>query len=286
MFIVGCGYIGRRVAGRLREQGHVVTGLVQSLASVQALRETGCEALQLDLDSDELPPDSLSGQSVFYFAPPPGEGNEDTRMRRFLAGLPQAGQPARIVYISTTGVYGDCQGDWVDETAPTRPAVARSKRRWDAEQQLRAWRDAQAGELVILRVAGIYGPDKLPLARLRKGVPMVAEADAPWTNRIHAEDLVEVCLAAMRVGRDAEVYNVSDGTPGNMTDYFNQVAKRAGLAPPPVIGLEQAKAELSSGLLSYLAESRRLNNHKMLSDLGVELRYPDLQSGLAACFSA
>jgi nucleoside-diphosphate-sugar epimerase len=172
----------------------------------------------------------------------------------------------------------------VDETREANPQVDRARRRWDAEQALRAWRERGGGELVILRVAGIYGPGKLPLARLRKQVPMVAEGDAPWTNRIHADDLVEVCLAAMARGGDGEIYNVSDGRPGNMTDYFNRVADLAGLARPPLISLQQAQQELSPGLLSYLGESRRMDNAK-LRELQVSLRYPDLDSGLAACFA-
>lgn len=136
-----------------------------------------------------------------------------------------------------------------------------------------------------LRVAGIYGPDKLPLQRLRAGKPMVAERHAPWTNRIHVDDLVQVLQAAMVRGRNGEVYNVTDGQPGNMAAYFNRVADFAGLPRPAVIDPSAGEQALSAGLRSYLAESRRIDNRKMLRELGVELRYPTLEQGLAACFS-
>jgi len=282
MLIVGCGYIGERVAHRLQEQGEPVSGLVRSEETAEHVGGLGVPVLRCDLDTQPLPAGSTGGQYVFYFAPPPRSGVEDARLARFIAGLEDGGQPRRIVYISTTGVYGDCKGAWVDETHPPNPQVDRARRRWHAEQLLRAWQDRTGGELVILRVAGIYGPGKLPLARLRQQAPMVAECDAPWTNRIHADDLVEVCLAAMRRGVDGEVYNACDGSPGNMTDYFNRVADLTGLPRPPAVTLEQAAQELSPGLLSYLGESRRLDNSKLLRDLQVKLRYPELASGLAA----
>lgn len=283
MLIIGCGYIGERVARRLQEEGEPVTGVVRSQATAEHVGSLGIPVVRCDLDGEHLPAGSTERQLVFYFAPPPSEGDEDTRMASFLDGLEDSGQPQRIVYISTTGVYGDCQGAWVDENHRVNPQVDRARRRWHAEQLLRSWAERFGGELVILRVAGIYGPGKLPLARLRKQTPMVAESDAPWTNRIHADDLVEVCLAAMRRAEDGEVFNVSDGEPGNMTDYFNRVADMMDLPRPPVISLAQAREELSPGLLSYLGESRRLDNTKLLRELGVTLRYPDLSSGLPAC---
>ncbi|HHI76091.1 MAG TPA: SDR family oxidoreductase [Gammaproteobacteria bacterium] len=282
--IVGCGYIGRRLALRLRGQGHRPRGLVRSIASAQRLADDGITPLLCDLDCQALPPGSTAGCDLYYLAPPPRQGTEETRVARLLQGLAESGQPRRIVYISTTGVYGDCGGAWVDESWPARPQVDRARRRWDAEQRLRAWRASGCGELVILRVAGIYGPGKLPLERLRRGLPMVAPEEAPWTNRIHAEDLVQACLLAMQRGRDGGLYNACDGRPGNMADYFNRVADAAGLPRPPVISLAEADEKLSAGLRSYLAESRRLRNDRLLNELGLELKYPDLDSGLASCF--
>jgi nucleoside-diphosphate-sugar epimerase len=283
MLIVGCGDVGRRIADTARGRGEPVYCLVRSAASVAGLLENGVEARAVDLDDQ---PPALAGAwdqpAIFYLAPPPGEGSTDPRLRRLLAALPDRTRH-RIVYVSTTGVYGNCHGDWVDESRPANPQVDRARRRLDAERQLGAWRAAGRGETVILRVAGIYGPDKLPVERLRRQVPMVGEDEAPWTNRIHVDDLVTVCEAAMARGRDGEVYNVSDGNPGNMRDYFDRVADLYGLPRAPLISLAEARGQLSAGLLSYLGESRRLDNRKMLRELGVTLRYPTLAEGLAAC---
>ena len=190
-----------------------------------------------------------------------------------------------MIYLSTTGVYGDCKGEWVSEERPVKPEAARAKRRWDAESSFQDWRTNTGRELVILRVAGIYGPGKLPLERLRKGLPLVRKEESPWTNRIHIDDLVQACVAAGERGRDGEVYNVSDGSPGSMIDYFKLIAELAGLPAPPAISLAQADNELSKGMLSYMRESRRVDNSKMRRELGLSLIYPSMESGLPACFS-
>jgi nucleoside-diphosphate-sugar epimerase len=286
MLIVGCGDVGSRIATRSRGRGEPVYCIVRRRESAGDLLENGLNALAVDLDRGAPP---LRGDwdqaQIQYLAPPPSNGSEDPRMQRFLAALPRD-RRHRIVYVSTTGVYGDCAGAWVDETRAAAPRVDRARRRYDAERQLGEWRAAGHGEVVVLRVAGIYGPGKLPLQRLRQQLPMVGEDEAPWTNRIHIDDLVAVCEAAMQRGRDGEVYNVSDGDPGNMRDYFDRVADLYDLPRAPLIGLAEARAALSPGMLSYLGESRRLDNRKMLAELGVELRYPDLQRGLRACRAA
>lgn len=283
MLILGCGYLGQRLLRQVKEP-QTVTGVVRSAESVIAVTKAGARALRCDVAQQGLPPEVTQDELVLYFAPPPGSGDTDPVLQRFLQGLSVSGQPRRLLYISTTGVYGNCEGAWVDERHAVNPQAARARRRWDAEQALRRWREQQGGELVILRVAGIYGPGKLPLARLERQVPMVPESAAPWTNRIHVDDLASVVLALLEKGGDGEVYNVSDGTPGNMTDYFNRVADMAGLSRPPLIDPDEAGEQLSPGLLSYLAESRRLDNRKMLQDSGIRLRYPDLESGLPSCF--
>lgn len=283
MLIVGCGDTGRRIARRARARGQSVACLVRRAESADLLRSEGIRTRVADLDNQTpvFSPDVDSGQ-IFYLAPPPSTGTDDPRMRRLLAA-PSSDRPGRIVYISTTGVYGDCQGAWVDESFPAQPQVDRARRRLDAEQQLRAWSAAGRGDIIILRVAGIYGPGKLPLARLQQQVPMISAAEAPWTNRIHIDDLVTVCEAAMAVGRPGEIYNVSDGNPGNMRDYFDRVADLYGLPRAPLISLAEARATLSPGMLSYLGESRRMDNRKLREELGVVLRYPNLSEGLAAC---
>jgi nucleoside-diphosphate-sugar epimerase len=257
--------------------------LVGSPASAAALHGQGLTTRAVDLDRGAPVLDhDWDQREIFYLAPPPPAGETDPRMQRFLQSLPRDHRH-RIVYISTSGVYGNCAGGWVDETRPANPQVDRARRRLSAERQLLAWRTDGGGEVVILRVAGIYGPGKLPLDRLKKGLPMIGADEAPWTNRIHIDDLVQVCAAAMARGRDGEVYNVSDGRPGNMRDYFDRVADLAGLPRAPLIRLAEAGGRLSAGLMSYLGESRRLDNRKMIAELRVQLRYPTLAEGLAAC---
>jgi nucleoside-diphosphate-sugar epimerase len=282
VLIVGCGYIGRRVANLLRVRGRAVTGLVRSPESARELAGIGMPALVSDLDAD-VPALDAGATDIFYFAPPPGEGGTDTRMTHLLAALRHA--PRRIVYISTSAVYGDCNGAWIDEDQPVNPTTARGRRRLDAELQVTAWARSQGVQWIILRVPGIYGPGKLPLARLRKGLPVLCEQEAPYTNRIHGDDLAAICVAAMDSAQANTVYNVSDGHPGNMTDYFFRVADAAGLPRPPVVSRAEANAVLGTGMLSFLNDSRRMRNAKLLKELGVVLRYPDLDSGLAACFS-
>jgi len=285
VIIIGCGYIGRRLGARLAAAGAAVTGVVRSDESVALLRALGLEPLQLDLLRDPLDALDTAGADVFHLAPPPGEGSEDPLTGRLIDAFAAHGQPRRLVYIGTTGVYGDCDGAWVDETRLPRPEADRALRRWDAEERLRAWSRKTGAELVILRVAGIYACDRLPLARIRSGQPVVSAAEAPWSNRIHADDLVEICVAAMDKAPAGAVYNVCDGHPSSMTDYFLSIAAAAGLTPPPQIPLADAPGKVSAGMLSYLRESRRLSNRKLLEELGVTLRHPTLAEGLADCFT-
>jgi len=286
MLILGCGYIGKRVARQYLDRGERVLGLVRSAESAAALGQDGIPARALDIQTGSLAAVAPEGQRVFHFAPPPGHGTEDLLTRRLLSEFAQQGHPRRLVYIGTTGVYGDCGGAWVDETRLPRPAVDRARRRWDAEQTLRRWSVDSGGELLILRVAGIYGPGRLPLERIRRGLPLVREEESPYSNRIHADDLVRICVAAMERGTDGAVYNVCDGNPSTMTDYFFQVADFAGLPRPPTISLEDAEGRLSPGMMSYMRESRRLSNRKLLDELGVVLQYSTLEAGLRDCPSA
>lgn len=281
--IIGCGYVGTRLARQYLGQGDIPQGVVATEQSRLRLDAAGIVGRRLNIDSDDLGALQAKGVRLFLMAPPTAAGATDTRTRRLVEAFLRHGQPRRILYISTTGVYGDCGGDWVDETRPARPAVDRARRRWDAEQVLRGWSLASGAELIILRVAGIYGPGKLPLERIRRRLPLVRPEDAPWSNRIHVDDLVSACIAAMERGRNGAVYNVCDGHPSTMTDYFFRVADAVGLERPPVIPLAEAEARLSAGMMSYMRESRRLSNRKMCEDLGIELRFPTLTAGLTDC---
>lgn len=281
--IIGCGYIGQRLLRQLGDgrEGAIPLGVARGESTLAAIADAGGQPLRLDLDTDPLDALPSAERLVFHCAPPPAQGERDPRTRRLIEHFFHHGHPKRLVYLSTTGVYGDCDGAWVDEQWPARPSAARSLRRLDAEQQLRDWSASSGGELVILRVAGIYAADRLPLERIRQGLPVINAEQAPWSNRIHAEDLVQVCLAAAHRAPPGGLYNVCDGRPSTMTDYFLRVAQAAGLPAPPQIDLHQAEGQLSAGMLSYLSESRRLDNRRLREELGMELRYPDLQAGLA-----
>jgi len=285
VLIVGCGYIGRRVAVLLQADGYRISGCVRSEASLAILTEAGIPGLRVDLDQADAG-GFLTGTftTIFYFAPPPSQGDHDLRVQHFLSALDNGLSSERIIYISTSAVYGDCQGAWITESQPLCPTTARGRRRVDAEQQLRAACEAHAVQWMLLRVPGIYGPGKLPLARLRNGSPLLHECDSPYTNRIHADDLASICMAAMQSDYANRIYNISDGCPGNMTDYFFRVADAAGLPRPPTVDRSEAEQVLSPGMLSFLRDSRRLSNTRMLRELRITLRYPDLDEALKACF--
>ncbi|NCA69787.1 MAG: SDR family oxidoreductase [Sphingobacteriia bacterium] len=286
ILIVGCGYVGTRLARQYLEQGQKVLGLTRSAAGLARLEAAAIAGVRRDLASDPLDDLPWADSLVVHCAPPPASGVEDPLTRRLVETFAATGSPRRILYLSTSGVYGDCAGRWIDESHAVRPTAERSRRRWDAEETLRRWSHASGRELVILRVAGIYGPDRLPLARIRAAAPMVRPEQSPYTNRIHVDDLVTLCQVAMERAPGGAVYNACDGAPSTMTEYFQAVAAAAGLPGPPLISLEEAGSRLSEGMLSYLSESRRLRNDRMRTELGIALRYPTLADGLRAILGA
>lgn len=261
----------------------MVTALARSPASAQALAQQQIAPVAGDLDQPaSLAALNLADARVYYFAPPPAQGHSDPRMQHFLHALADKPWPRRVVYLSTTGVYGDCQGAWVTEDRPPQPTAARAQRRWDAEQQLQAFMVRTGVAVVILRVPGIYGPDRLPCERLQQRLPVLRTAEAPWSNRIHIDDLVQACLAAADRGTPGAVYNVADNEPTTMTDYFNRVADACGLPRPPQVSRADAAQQIDAGMRSYLEESRRIDNTRLRTELGVVLGYPSLTEGLAA----
>ena len=282
--IVGCGDVGRRVGRLWREAGIPVTGVARREATLAAMARHGIRAHQADLDTPQTLTDlPVADALLYHFAPPPPRGQTDPRLANLLAALAPGNRPRRIVLLSTSGVYGDHGGGRVDESTPPAPGTDRGRRRLDAERRVRRFGETTGVETIILRVGGIYGPGRLPEKRLRERLPMVPPEQAPITNRIHVDDLARVCLAAARRGRDGAIYNVCDGHDGNMTEYFDAVADFLGLPRPPRIDRREAERILSAGMVSYLRESRRLDNRRMREELGVELQYPDLARGLAAC---
>ena len=282
-FIVGCGYVGRRLARAEQARGRTCAALTRSEASAAELEALGVMPVPGDLDvADSLGGLDLQGKTVYFLAPPSAEGETDRRSKNFCDAIDSGRAPGRMVVISTTGVYGDCGGAWVDEWRIPKPQAGRSIRRYDMETTLRAWAVEVGCCAVTLRVPGIYGPGRLPRARIQRGTPVLAENESPWSNRIHVDDLVRVCLVAADKGRPGAVYHAADGRPGTMTDYFNQVADVLGLPRPPQISRAEAEATLSPGMLSYLAESKRINIRRMREELGVEPEH-DLANGLRAC---
>ena len=264
------------------ERGGAVTALVRSEESAARLRELGIATVEGTLDDpDTLPGLPTRGAVVFYFVPPPGGGNVDTRVRNFCAAVTPGDEPRKLVYISTSGVYGDCGDETVTEETPVNPQTARARRRLDAETALRAWGKERGIAVVILRVTGIYGPGRLPLQQLTSGQPVLLESEARLTNRIHSEDLARVCVAAADRGDD-DIFNVSDGHPGTMTEYFNACADALGFPRPRQVTMAGARQVMTPLMLSYVTESRRMDNSKMLEKLRVELRYPSLEEGLRA----
>lgn len=277
IWIIGCGDIGRRVSALYNNQ--IIQGLVQSDASRSACEQINIKAISINLDeSYHFANNQFKDANIYYFAPPASTGKTDPRLETFLKNI--SDQPKRIVLISTTGVYGDSNGEWIDESTPVNPKADRAQRRLSAEQSLFDWANEYNKEFMVLRVPGIYAKNRLPLARLKKGLAVVNENEAGWTNRIHADDLAQACKAAMQCDQANQIINVTDGNPSSMTDYFNQVADYAKLPRPPQISMKKAEATLSEGMVSYLKESRRIKNNKMLDILMLKLKYPTLASAL------
>ena len=285
--IIGCGYVGERVARAALDGGAPVIALTRNRQRAATLRQLGIDVHIGDLDQPRSVTGlKLAGARVFYFAPPPASGDRDPRIAGFLEVAASVGLPNVIVLISTTGVYGDCGGAWVDESRPPAPQVDRARRRWDAEQRLTAWSEQHGVRSVVLRVAGIYGPQRLPRERLQRGEPVLSEALAPWSNRVHVDDLVRTSIAAGANTEATGVYNVADGHPTTMTDYFNRAADALGLPRPPQIDARTAERLLSPGMQSYLAESKRIAIRRMREQLGIEPLYGNLEEGLAASLRA
>lgn len=276
--IIGCGHIGKLLAQQLLKKNISVTGYVSSDSSFSECknRNISCEIIDLDKPLENI---VLTGQRLIYLAPPPRSGKIDTRITNFLNSIAKQA-PEKFVLISTTGVYGDCQGKWIDESAPLKPNADRAFRRVDAEQQVQKFCQRLKIPLVILRVPGIYGPGKIPLARIKSGQAIVNKQDSPFTNRIHADDLVSICERALLQTEITGIYNATDGNPGTMYDYFVGIASAMDLPAPPAISLAEAQQQLSAGMLAYMAESRRIDNKKLLKDFDIFLQYPDLKAGL------
>jgi len=295
LLIVGCGDVGQRVA-RMARPGMRVLALTSSPARIPSLRAQGITPLAGNLDAPATLR-RLAGLAthVVHLAPPPGDGHaqwwRDPRTQALLRALRLRTAPAALVYGSTSGVYGDCAGALVNETAALKASTPRAQRRVDAEALVRHFGRATLGGLgqggtraSILRIPGIYAPDReggTPRARLLKRTPVLAAADDVYTNHIHADDLARACLAALWRGRPQRVYNASDDTRLKMGDYFDLAADLYGLPRPPRVPRSTAQAELPLVLLSFMSESRQMDNTRLKNELRLRLWYPTVHTGLA-----
>jgi len=265
LLVAGFGDIARRAAPLLASRFEVL----------RAGRSNG-----FDLDR---PQTLVLGRvdAVLHLAPPPGDGDLDTRTANLLAAL-EAGRilPTRMVYVSTSGVYGDCGGALVDEARPIAPRTPRARRRADAEQRLALWCSSHAVRLVVLRAPGIYAAERLPLARLRAGTPVLRAQDDVYTNHIHADDLAAIAARALEDDAPGGIYNAADDSEIRMADWLDLVAERHALAKPPRLPRAELEAKVPAELYSFMNESRRLDNRRMKRELGIRLRYPTVYEGL------
>jgi len=289
VLIIGCGDVGQRAAGVLGGSSRArVMALTSSPDRAPALRAQGITPLKGNLD-DPHSLRRLAGLAtrVLHLAPPPSgelaDWRLDPRTRTLTRALVQRSLPAALVYGSTSGVYGDCRGRWVDETTPAQPLTPRAWRRVDAEAAVHWLGRATGVRTTVLRIPGIYAPDReggTPRDRLLRGTPVLCPEDDVFTNHIHADDLARACVLALWRGRPQRNVNVVDDTELKMGDYFDLAADLYGLPRPPRVARDAAGDQLPLMLLSLMSESRRLRNLRMKQELGLRLRYPTVAEGL------
>ena len=281
ILIVGSGDVALRTLPWLTRRFRVFA-LVRQPDTAVALRAAGAIPIAGDLD-DRRSLKRLAGlaDAVLHFAPPPSSGEGDPRTKRLLATLgSRKSLPQGLVYISTTGVYGDCGGAHVDETRPCNAQTARGRRRVDAERRLRDFCRRSGVRVALLRAPGIYAADRLPLERLRRGDPVLSAQDDVYTNHIHAEDLARLACLAMFRAPAGRVYNASDDSDLKMGDYFDAVADAFALPRPPRLPRADIVQRLSPLTLSFMSESRRLDNRRLKQELCATLSYPTIAHGL------
>jgi nucleoside-diphosphate-sugar epimerase len=285
VLIVGAGDVARRLMPLIANRFRVFV-LLRSAEKAPAWRAAGACPIAGDLDDRRsLARAAALAQWVVHLAPPPASGGGDPRTGALLAALRRPRSLAqRLVYISTSGVYGDCSGALVSEARTPSPTTPRARRRLAAERLVR--RFAKSRRACILRVPGIYAADRLPLPRLHAGTPALRAEEDVFTNHIHADDLAIAIRSALFLGRSGRVYHVVDDSAQKMGDYFDAVADAFRLPRPPRVSREEAKRWVDPGLLSFMSESRRLDNRRMKRELRVRLRYPDTAAGLAAAIDS
>jgi nucleoside-diphosphate-sugar epimerase len=283
LLIAGLGDIARRALPQLRSHFRIYA-LLRPERMIEADAFPEVRGVPGDLDQ-QLNLDGIAApiSHVVHLAPPPATGRSDPHTAHLLSALAARMQPPRrLVYISTSGVYGDCGGDWIDEERPVNPMSDRARRRVDAERRIGEFANAQGTQSVILRVPGIYAAERLPIERLRRATPVLRAEDDVYTNHIHADDLAQVVVAALTHVNAEGIFNACDDSALKMGDWFDLVADRAGLPRPPRIARSEACARIAPPLYSFMSESRRLVNARMKRVLGVKLDYPTVYAGVPA----
>lgn len=289
LLIVGCGDIAARVAGLLR-QHYRLFGLCRRIENFDHLRALGIRPVKGDLDQSAslARVAGIAAHTVLHLAPPPGYGKRDMRTLHLLSAFSRRQShmkkrilPQRLIYISTSGVYGDCGGNRVSENHPVNPRNDRACRRLDAERQIRSWGGRNGVHVSILRVPGIYAHDRLPVERLRQGTPALLPDEDSYTNHIHADDLARIITAVLRLGKPNRIYHASDDSCLKMGEYFDLVADHFALPRTEKITRQEAQKILSPGLLSFMMESRQLTNDRMKRELQIRMRYPTVGACLA-----
>ncbi len=276
ILIIGCGDIGLRVAKQL-SRSHRVFALTSQQSRFQELREVGATPILGNLDQ----PESLwrlagLAQTVIHLAPPQNSGNRDCRTRNLIRILAQGSNTVRrLIYISTTGVYGDHRGAKVSEITPVNPQSERAKRRVDAERVLRLWGPVNGVAVTILRVPGIYAADRLPIERLESKTPALVPEEDAYSNHIQSDDLARLVCAAVYHGKPQRIINACDGGETKMGDYFDEVADAFGLQRPARLPGNELQKIVSPMLWSFMRESRRVTNAR-LPELKTPLRYPSV----------
>jgi len=287
LLIIGCGDIGQRMIPLVRGRWRTYA-LSHSPERFAALRALGITPVRGDLDKPQTL-DAIAGlaHDVAHFAPPPNYGDHDARTAHLIAALGKGRSlPQQLVYISTSGVYGDCKGAVVAETRPVRPQTARARRRVDAERRLREWGTRSGVRISVLRVPGIYAANRLPIMRVQRGTPALSPEDDSYVNHVHADDLCRIVVAALYRGDPNRMYNATDDAPQKMGDYFDLIADHFGLPRPPRISRAEAAHAIPENLLSFMNESRRLVNQRMKDELRLRLCYPTVQDGIAAALAS
>ncbi|RTL55573.1 MAG: NAD-dependent epimerase/dehydratase family protein [Rhodocyclaceae bacterium] len=281
LLIIGCGDVVRRALPVLLQRWRVFALVRRRDPALAAL---GVVQLVGDLD-DARSLGRIAGiaDAVLHSAPPPAEGEADPRTARLLAALAKGKSlPRSLVYIGTTGVYGDCGGALIDETRPVAPRTSRARRRADAERRLRNFGRRSGCRVVLLRAPGIYAADRLPLERIRNRTPLIRAEEDAYSNHIHADDLAGTCIAALHRGGPQRAVNVVDDSALAMGDWFDLLADAFALPRSPRLAKAEALAALSPVQLSFMGESRRIGNTRLKNELGVRLRYPTVAVGVAA----